>query len=57
MKTAEERGEAKGEVKGKAEIITNLIGKFGFNDEQAASAAEVSLDFVKKIRASIKKKK
>lgn len=39
------------------DVVKNLIMKFGFNDEQAASAAEVSVDFVKKIRASLKKKK
>jgi len=49
LKTAEE--------KGKAEVVINLITKFGFTDEQAMNAAEVSHDFVKKIRASLKKKK
>jgi len=37
--------------------VENLISKFGFTDEQAASAAEVSTSFVKKIRASLKKRK
>lgn len=38
-------------------IVRNLILKFGFSDEQAASAAEVSLDFVQNVRSSIKKSK
>jgi len=53
LKTAEE----KGVVEGKAEVVINLITKFGFTDEQAMNAADVSHDFVKKIRASLKKKK
>ena len=57
LKTAEERGEAKGKAEGKAEFVRNLINKFGFNDEQAASAADVTVDYVKQIRASLKKKK
>ncbi|WP_300597586.1 Rpn family recombination-promoting nuclease/putative transposase [Niabella sp.] len=60
LKTAEEKGIAEGEVlgkaKGKAEVVANLITKFGFTNEQAVNAAEVSLDFVKKVRASLKKK-
>ncbi|SDE22362.1 hypothetical protein [Niabella drilacis] len=57
LKTAEEIGITEGKAKGKAEVVTNLISKFGFTDEQVINAAEVSLDFVKKIRASLEKGK
>ncbi len=50
-------GIEKGIEKGKASTVKNLIEKFGFNDEQAAIAAEVSLDFVQTVRASLNKKK
>ena len=53
LKTAKD----KGIEEGKAEVVRNLINKFGFNDEQAASAAEVTVGYVKKIRVSLKKKK
>ena len=43
--------------KGKEQFVKNLISKFGFTDEQAASAAEVSTNFVKRIRTSLKKRK
>lgn len=46
-----------GMEKGKEQVVKNLIIQFGFTDEQAAGAAGVSTDFVKKIRASLKKKK
>ncbi|WP_257667923.1 Rpn family recombination-promoting nuclease/putative transposase [Parapedobacter tibetensis] len=39
------------------QFVKNLIGKFGFTDEQAADAAEVSIDFVRKIRSALQKKK
>ena len=38
------------------EFVSNLIVKFGFTDSEILEAAEVSLDFVKKVRSSIKKK-
>ncbi|ANI88884.1 hypothetical protein A9P82_06000 [Arachidicoccus ginsenosidimutans] len=47
-------GMEKGMEKGKAEVVRNLIIKLGFTDAQAADVAEVSLDFVKKVRASLK---
>jgi hypothetical protein len=53
LKTAKD----KGIEEGKAEVVRNLINKFGFSNEQAASAAEVTVDYVKQIRASLKKKK
>jgi len=61
LKTAEEKGMEKGIEKGiekgKAQFVTNLITKFSFTDEQAASAADVSVDFVKKVRTVLEKKK
>jgi predicted transposase/invertase (TIGR01784 family) len=57
MEKGIEKGMEKGMEKGKEQFVKNLISKFGFTDEQAASAAEVSTGFVKKVRASLKKKK
>ncbi|WP_435223954.1 Rpn family recombination-promoting nuclease/putative transposase [Niabella hirudinis] len=57
LKTAEEKGIAEGKAKGKAEVVENLISKFGFTDEQVINAAGVCLDFVKKIRLSLKNTK
>jgi hypothetical protein len=65
LKTAKDRGiekdkaegKAEGKAQAKAEVVRNLINKFWFNDEQAASASEVSIDYGKQIPASLKKKK
>ncbi len=73
LKTAEEKGMEKGMEKGRKEgieegrkegveegkelSVKNLITKFGFTDEQAANAAEVSVAFVKKVRAALVKGK
>ncbi|WP_245729217.1 hypothetical protein [Niabella drilacis] len=57
LKTAEEKGMEKGMERGKEQFVKNLITQFSFTDEQAANAAEVSVDFVKKIRAALKRKK
>ncbi|MFT4156049.1 Rpn family recombination-promoting nuclease/putative transposase, partial [Parafilimonas sp.] len=54
---ARHEGIEKGAEQKSYEVVRNLINKFGFNDEQAANAAEVSVAFVKKVRASLKKKK
>jgi len=43
--------------KGKAEVVHNLITKLGLSDIQAADVAAVPVAFVKKVRASLKKKK
>jgi predicted transposase/invertase (TIGR01784 family) len=56
-KKAMKEGMEKGIEKGKEQFVKNLIRNFGFSDEQAAGAAEVSIDLVKKIRTSLKKKK
>ncbi|MFT3748868.1 MAG: hypothetical protein QM768_11145 [Agriterribacter sp.] len=57
MERGIKKGRAEGMEKSKEQLIKNLISNFGFTDEQAASATEMSLSFVKKIRASLKKKK
>ncbi len=59
-KLGERRGEKRGKLEGiregKAEVVENLITKLGLSDEQAADVAEVSVDFVAKIRAKLTKK-
>ena len=52
-----EKGMEKGIEKGKREVIENLIIKLGLSDKQVADIAEMPVSFVKKIRASLKKKK
>jgi hypothetical protein len=47
----------KGEAKKSHDVVENLIVDFGFTDEQAAKAAEVTVDFVQKVRADLAKKK
>ncbi|MFC6100281.1 hypothetical protein [Olivibacter domesticus] len=39
------------------DVVENLLSKLGLNDEQAAEVAEVSIEFVQKIRAQLNKKK
>ncbi|MBX3255447.1 MAG: hypothetical protein KF862_14995 [Chitinophagaceae bacterium] len=61
LKKGMAEGEAKGIEKGKAEgtaaAVRNLITKLGLSDAQAAEVAEVPVSLVKKVRASLKKKK
>jgi hypothetical protein len=52
-----ERGIEKGKIEGKAEEVRNLITKLELPDAQAADVAAVPVAFVKKVRASLKKKK
>ncbi|MFC6101541.1 hypothetical protein [Olivibacter domesticus] len=47
----------KGEAKKSHDVVENLIIDFGFTDEQAEKAAEVTVDFVQKVRADLAKKK
>src|SRR5690606_7453309 len=54
---AKKEGREEGEEKKNREFVRNLILEFDFNDAQAAKAAEVSIDFVEKIRASLLKGK
>jgi len=55
------RGQAKGIEEGTEtksyEVVVNLIQQLGLDDDAAASVAEVSVDFVKKVRAELNKKK
>lgn len=51
-----EKGFEKGEQEKSHAVVENLILKLGFSDEQAASIAEVSLDFIKKVRSGLKGK-
>lgn len=50
-----EQGLEKGLEKGKTIAVRNLILKMGMSDDQAADIAEVSVDFVKKVRRKLKK--
>ncbi|MBX2921507.1 MAG: hypothetical protein KF746_04870 [Chitinophagaceae bacterium] len=52
-----EKGIEEGIEKAKQDVIENLIIRLGLSDKQAADIAEVSVSFVKKVRASLKKKK
>lgn len=61
LKTAEERGMEKGVEKGREEmqeqVVKNLIIELGLADQQVARITQTPVSFVKKIRASLKKKK
>jgi hypothetical protein len=48
-----EQGIEKTEARKNHDFVENLIVKFNFSDEQAAIAAEVSADFVKKVRKEL----
>ncbi len=50
-----EKGIEKGEAKKSVEVVANLIGKLGLNDEQAADVANVPVQFVKDVRKSLGK--
>ena len=55
------RGEARGKVEGEAkkshDVVENLITELKLSNEQIARIAEVSIDFVQKVRADLAKKK
>ncbi|MGJ7033103.1 hypothetical protein [Niabella hirudinis] len=51
------KGIAEGIEKAKTAYIRNLIVKLNFTDQQIADLTEVSIDFIKKIRVSLKKTK
>ncbi len=55
LERARKEGLEKGILKGKAEVVSNLVLKMGMTDTQAADIAEVSVDFVKKVRRKLKK--
>ena len=50
------KGETKGEEKKSQIVVENLLSELGLSDEQAARIAEVPVEYVAKIRASLKKK-
>lgn len=52
-----EKGIEKGAEKARHAIVENLLTKLGFSDQEAAEIAEVSVDHVKEIRASLGAKK
>jgi flagellar biosynthesis/type III secretory pathway protein FliH len=52
-----EKGMEQGIEKGREDVVKYLIIKLGLNDEQAANVAGVPVATVKKIRASLRKKK
>lgn len=54
---ATKQGIQKGEQKKSRDVVENLLSKLGLSDEQAAEVAEVSIEFVQKIRAQLNKKK
>ncbi len=52
-----EQGIAQGEQQKSYAFVRNLIQQLGLDDKAAAGVAEVSIDFVKKVRADLNKKK
>lgn len=50
-------GEQLGEKKKSYTVVKNLLTKLGVSDEKAAEIAEVSIEYVKEIRASLDTKK
>lgn len=51
------KGIEKTEARKNHDFVENLIKKFGFSDEQAATAADVTIGFVKNVRKEISSKK
>jgi len=51
------KGERIGIEKARHTVIENLLTKLGVSDEKAAEIAEVSVEYVKEIRASLDAKK
>ena len=52
-----EKGIEKGAEKARHTVIENLLTKLGVSDEKAAEIAEVSIEYVKEIRASLEAQK
>lgn len=50
-----EEGKLEGKLENQEHTIRNLIIKLGLSDEQIAAATEAAIDYVRKIRASLKK--
>lgn len=49
------QGKLEGQLEAKTEIVRNLLSKYDFTDVQICDMAEVTLDFVKEVRASLGK--
>ena len=49
--------ERKAEERKSYEFVSNLISEFNFSDEQAARAANTSIEFVKKVRLDLAARK
>jgi len=49
-------GKEEGKEEAGYQFVKNLIVKLGLTNEQAAEVAEVSIDFVEKVRADLQKK-
>lgn len=52
-----QKGLQEGEERKSYEVVENLINKLGLSNEQIMDVAQVSLDFVKKVRAGLADKK
>ena len=57
LKEGHQEGREEGIEKNRAQTVRNLIVKLGLSDEQIVDATEVPIDFVKKIRTSLNRKK
>ncbi|WP_257669381.1 hypothetical protein [Parapedobacter tibetensis] len=57
IETEKKGSEKKGIEKGKSDVVANLIQQLGLDDQAAAEVAEVSIDFVRKVRKDLAKKK
>ncbi len=55
FKLGKEQGIEQTEVKKSREFVTNLILKLGWSDEQVADIANVTVEFVRDVRSSLKK--
>ena len=57
FETARREALQEGVNEAKVEVVKNLLLDFGFTDEQAAKAATVSVDFVRKVRSALQNQK
>ena len=52
-----EKGEEEGQEEQKKQLVLSLITQLGMSDEQASEVAQVSVSFVKEVRAALPAKK
>jgi transposase len=52
-----EKGEEAGQEEQKKKLVLSLVTQLGMSDEQASEVAQVSVSFVKEIRAELAAKK